>query len=120
MHRILFISLASTIVAPAFAGEADVLNVQVSCTDERICDFAVTVQHTDEGWEHYADRWEVRTLDGKQLAIRELAHPHDHEQPFTRALNNVEIPEGLTALVVRARDSKHRYGGKEVTVSLEQ
>jgi hypothetical protein len=45
----------------------------------------VTVRHADEGWEHYADCWEVLTLDGEVLATRELAHPHDNEQPSDNA-----------------------------------
>ena len=102
----------------AMANEADVLDVKVSCDADRVCRFAVTVEHKDEGWEHYADRWEVLTPDGKVIATRVLAHPHENEQPFTRSLGGIEIPDDVTEVRVRARDSVHGYGGREVTVTL--
>ncbi len=103
---------------PAIAGRADVVDVDVRCDDESVCRFSVTVKHDDAGWEHYADRWEVLTPDGDVIATRVLAHPHDDEQPFTRSLGGVKIPNGITEVRVRARDSKHGYGGREMTVSL--
>ena len=102
----------------ASAGEADVLSVDVSCDSGLVCRFDVTVRHADAGWSHYADRWEVLSPDGEVLATRVLAHPHDNEQPFTRSLTNVSIPEGLRQVTVRARDSMHGYGGDEVVVDL--
>ena len=118
MCRAVFLTLVFVAHSQAFAGEAEVLNVEVSCDDDATCDFNVTVKHADDGWEHYANRWEVRTLDGKRLAVRELAHPHDNEQPFTRSLRNVHIPDDVNKGIVRARDSRHQYGGKEMTVEL--
>jgi hypothetical protein len=103
---------------PAIAGEADVLNVKISCSDNFKCDFDVTVQHADEGWEHYANKWEVASPDGTILATRVLAHPHVNEQPFTRSMRKVEIPINLSEVTVRAQDSVHGYGGKEITVNL--
>jgi len=102
----------------AFAGEADVLDVDVSCNSESTCRFDVTVKHDDEGWKHYANRWEVLSPDGTILATRVLAHPHDNEQPFTRSLGNVKIPSDLVEVVVRAHDLVHAYGGKEFVVRL--
>lgn len=53
------------------AGEADVVSTDVSCTDQSICSFAVTVRPADEGWEHYADKWEVLTREsGFALTIQ--------------------------------------------------
>lgn len=109
--------LFAAINLPAFAGEADVLDVEVSCGNS-VCRFDVTVGHDDEGWEHYADKWEVLSPDGAILATRELAHPHENEQPFTRSLVNVKIPGDLSEVIVRAHDSIHEYGGKELVVEL--
>ena len=103
---------------PAFAGEADVLNVDVSCKSGSVCRFDVTVKHADQGWQHYANRWEVLSPDGEILATRVLAHPHDNEQPFTRSLTNVGIPDGLSEVIVRAHDLVHEYGGKELVIQL--
>ena len=104
----------------AAAGEADVLSVTASCDSRLVCDFSVTVKHADDGWEHYANRWEVLTPSGVVIATRVLAHPHDNEQPFTRSLRNVTIPDGLSEVIVRAHDSTHKYGGVERRVSLAE
>jgi len=102
----------------AMAGEADVVGVEVSKQGEGRFRFDVTVRHADEGWDHYADRWEVLGPDGAALGVRELAHPHVNEQPFTRSLSGVEIPVGVSEVTVRARDSVHGYGGREMTVAV--
>jgi hypothetical protein len=102
----------------AFAGEADVVDVTIQRQADGTYTFSVTVRHADEGWKHYADRWEVMTLDGSVLGSRELLHPHVGEQPFTRSLAGVKIPEVNEKVIVRARDSVHNYGGKEMEVKL--
>ncbi len=65
--------------------------------------FDVTLSHPDAGWEHYADAWEIVAPDGTSLGLRDLAHPHVEEQPFTRSLSGVTIPENMTHVMVRAR-----------------
>ena len=104
--------------ALSLAGEADIVGVKASPGKDGTWSFSVTVKHDDEGWDHYADRWEVLDPDGKILGTRVLYHPHVGEQPFTRSLSGVEIPEGVKEVVVRARDSVHGYGGKEAVVEL--
>jgi hypothetical protein len=118
MNRLVAFVLLITACLSASAGDADVLNVTVSCNTDSICRFDVTVRHDDEGWEHYANRWEVLSPDGELLATRELTHPHENEQPFTRSLNNVKIPSELHEVIVRAHDLKHEYGGREIVVEL--
>ena len=98
--------------------QADVVGVKVSKTGARVYRFDVTVRHDDTGWDHYADRWEVRGGDGTVLGVRELAHPHEDEQPFTRSLSGVAIPEGADQVLVRAHDKVHGYGGAEMTVDV--
>lgn len=102
----------------ALAGEADVVSVEVSCNDDHVCRFDVTVAHDDEGWDHYANKWDVLTPDGEILGTRELLHPHENEQPFTRSLTNVRVPPELLEVIVRAHDLVHEYGGAELTVKL--
>ena len=99
-----------------FANEADVLEVKVHC--QTSCNFTVTVEHDDSGWDHYADGWQVVAPDGTVLGTRVLYHPHENEQPFTRSLSGVKIPESITQVLVRARDSVHGFGGEEQTVKL--
>jgi hypothetical protein len=100
------------------AGEADVVSADVSCTAESVCSFDVTVRHADEGWEHYADKWEVLTLGGELLATRVLRHPHVGEQPFTRSLSGVTLPSSIPRVKIRAHDSVHGYGGEELSVEI--
>ncbi len=105
--------------AGAWAGQADVVDAVAVSEAAGTWRFDVTVRHADAGWEHYADRWEVvNPADGGILGTRVLYHPHDDEQPFTRSLRGVEIPEGVTRVILRARDSKHGWGGAEVTLEL--
>ncbi len=102
----------------SLAGKADIIDAQASCRGNLVCQFTVTVQHADEGWEHYADGWEVLSMDGKVLGTRKLAHPHVHEQPFTRSLSNINIPQNTKQVRIRARDSVHENGGKEMVIDL--
>ena len=115
--RVALILIASAAL-PALAGEADVLAVEVSCDSHSVCRFDVTVTHEDEGWEHYSNKWEVLTPDGDVIAVRELLHPHETEQPFTRSLTDVKIPAGVDEVIVRAHDLVHGYGGIEFVVTL--
>jgi hypothetical protein len=106
------------VASAAAAGEADVLDVKVFRQGGGTFRFVATVRHDDEGWKHYADRWEVLAPDGTVLATRVLRHPHVDEQPFTRALPGVRIPENVEWVTVRARDSEHGLGGAEVAVEI--
>lgn len=108
------IALGSGVV---IAGEADVVKATASC-EQRVCSFAVTVKHADTGWKHYANKWDVLTMDGKVIATRILHHPHVNEQPFTRSLQGVKIPEGVNQVKIRAHDSEHTYGGETVVVDI--
>jgi len=86
----------------AYAGEADVIEVKVRGNAGDSYNFDVTVRHTDEGWKHYADKWDVTAPDGTVLGTRILAHPHVDEQPFTRSLAGVKIPENIAEVTIRA------------------
>jgi hypothetical protein len=80
--------------------------------------FDTSVRHNDQGWEHYADGWEVLDLEGNQLGFRRLGHPHDNEQPFTRGQCDIKIPSAISKVIVRAKCNKHGYGGKPIIVDL--
>lgn len=104
---------------PALAGEADVTKVEAYRIGD-VWTFNVTVAHADEGWDHYANVWQVVAPDGTVLGTRTLYHPHVNEQPFTRSLSGVSIPDGVTEVVLRAGDSVHGYGGQEISITLPQ
>jgi hypothetical protein len=95
MKRAIILAL---LAEPAFADAPVVENVVLS--GDR---FSVALSHPDTGWDHYADGWEVLNAGRNSLGIRELAHPHVTEQPFTRSLSDVQIPDGAQVVYVRAR-----------------
>lgn len=109
------VSIATTI----WAGEVDVTDVKARKTGDNTYRFDVTLLHADTGWAHYANVWEVVAPDGTVLGTRVLAHPHVEEQPFTRSLGGVRIPEGIKQVTIRGGDSVHELGGKEMTVTLD-
>jgi hypothetical protein len=105
-------------VPPAYAGEADVVDVKVRRNASGAYDFDVTVKSVDKGWDYYADAFEVLRPDGRVLGRRILYHPHETEQPFTRELYGVTIPAGVTHVTVRARHKPKGYDGKVQRVAL--
>ncbi len=66
--------------------------------------------------ERYADAFRAVAEDGTVLGVRELAHDHANEQPFTRTLTGLEIPDGVTRITVEGRDQTHGWGGSTVDV----
>lgn len=105
---------------PAHAGEVEVVAVDAEQQSDGKWRFSVTLLHDDEGWDHYANRWDVVGPDGTVYGERVLLHPHENEQPFTRSLSGVAIPDDVTSVVVRGNDSVHGLGGKEMTVELQR
>lgn len=119
MNRVMPLCLIClmAVAGSARAGEADVVGVEVRRGGDG-WSFDVAVRHADTGWDHYADKWDVVAPDGAVLATRTLYHPHVDEQPFTRSLGGVAIPDGIDTVTLRAHDSVHGYGGAEIRVSL--
>ena len=115
---VFFVLLLLFPIMVTHAGETDVIKVEVIKLEDRIYRFDVTVSHSDEGWKHYVNKWDVVGSDNSVFSTRTLHHPHVDEQPFTRSMSGVKIPEGITSVTVRAHDSVHEYGGKIVTVVL--
>jgi len=100
------------------AGEADVVAAKYTRANDGTYRFDVTVRHADDGWDHYADKWQVVVADGTVVGERILAHPHDNEQPFTRSQSGIVIPEGVSTVTIRAHDKVHGWGGAELKVEL--
>jgi hypothetical protein len=115
---VLFLSLI--VPSVILAGEADVIAVDVRKSGDNLYHFDVTVTHVDEGWDHYADKWEVLDPESNVLGTRTLYHPHVDDQPFTRSLSGLKIPGGVTGVTIRAHDSIHKYGGMTKSVELPQ
>lgn len=103
---------------PAMAGEADVVSAKIQKGNAGTFSISVGVQHHDEGWDHYADRWDVLAPDGSILGSRILHHPHVDEQPFVRSLSGVTIPKAIREITIRAHDKVHGLGGKALMISV--
>jgi hypothetical protein len=96
----------------------DVVGVEVTANQDGSFRFSVTLSSPYDTPERYADAWRVRDEDGTVYGIRELVHDHATEQPFTRSLDGVEIPPGVTSVVVEGRDQVSGWGGAVVIVNL--
>ena len=80
--------------------------------------FDVTLSHGDTGWDDYADGWRVVLEDGQVLGTRELLHPHVNEQPFTRSLSGVIIPDQVETVFIEARTNVEGWDATRFSVDL--
>ncbi len=104
----------------ATAGDADVVSAVARRGGPGSFDFDVTIRSADTGWDRYADRIEVLGPDGTILGARVLDHPHDDEQPFTRAVSQIRIPPEIRIVAVRAHFKPTGFGGAAATVTLPE
>lgn len=118
MKRFALIVLMLLGSTAAFAGQA-VVEKASARSSGGTWTFDVTIRHADTGWDHYADGWAVLAPDGTQLGYRKLLHPHENEQPFTRSLSGVVVPEGVTEVMIRAHDSVHGWSDATYRLSLK-
>ena len=117
MKTLAFALLLLPLPALADAPSIEAVHAQKSGSD---WSFAVTLKHPDSGWDHYADGWEVVDENSKRLGYRLLAHPHEHEQPFTRSLGGVAIPADTDKVFIRAHCLVDGWGEALFEVSLDK
>ena len=116
MRKHVFAALLA-LTGPAFADAPTIENVNMRKSGST-WSFDVTLSHGDTGWDDYANGWRVLDQDGKELGVRKLAHPHVNEQPFTRSLSGVRIPEGVTEVGIQASDSIGGWSSAITTIRL--
>lgn len=92
------------------ANEVKVVDVKLSNKGSQHYRVDVSLLHADTGWDHYADGWQVLDENKKMIGERILHHPHVNEQPFTRSLYDIVIPEGTRFIYIRAHDKLHGDG----------
>lgn len=112
----------STTTAVASADELfpDVVAADVTRASDGTFSFDVTISSPYDTPDRYADAWRIVGPDGEVLGVRELLHDHAGEQPFTRSLAGVVIPEEVSVVVVEGRDQLNGWGGATVEVSVPQ
>jgi hypothetical protein len=103
---------------PTIAGEAEIVGATASPSGSS-WNFNVTLKHGDTGWDHYADAWRVVGPDGTVYGERILLHPHETEQPFTRSLSGVSIPDDVTEVQIEARDNVHGWAAETFRLDLK-
>lgn len=102
----------------AVADQVEIVDARVQASGEGNYRFDVTLRHADTGWDHYADAWQILAPDGSLLGERVLYHPHVQEQPFTRSLPGVRIPQGTPYVSIRAHDKVHGYSDQDYRLTL--
>ncbi len=112
------IAFTCAISSMSQAGEPSVLDATATANANGTYVISATIFHKDEGWKHYANKFDVLGEDGSVLATRTLYHPHVDEQPFTRTISNVAVPVGTTTVTIRAHDSVHGNGSRTFTLKL--
>ncbi len=110
--------LTLTVLNTAHADEVKILAADFHSSGGNRWSLNVTLKHGDTGWDHYADNWRVVDGKGNLLGDRVLYHPHVEEQPFTRDLGGVNVPEGITTVYIEAHDKVHGWTPNRLKVDL--
>ena len=118
MRKIALAIVIAALTSPAFAAEPQIRDVKVEQMG-MVWTVYVTIEHPDGGWDHYADGWEVLDAQGNRLGYRKLQHPHIEEQPFTRSLSGVFMPDGTREIYIRARCSVDNWSDNMTRVALQ-
>ena len=95
----------------------DVVEAGVTSDGDRFT-VTATVSSPYDTEDRYADAFRVLGPEEQVLGVRELTHPHPDEQPFTRSLRGLVIPEEVTSVTVQARDLENGWGGHTVTAGV--
>jgi hypothetical protein len=82
--------------------------------------FSATISSPYDTPQRYADAWRVVAPDGTVLGVRELAHDHAGEQPFTRTLAGVAVPLDVDRVTLEGRDLANGWGGATVEIELSR
>ncbi len=107
---------------PSAEGELfpDVIGAVAHLDGDGTWTFDATLSSPYDSPDRYADAWRVVGPDGTVYGVRELSHDHASEQPFTRSLSRIEIPEDVSTVTVEGRDQISGWGGGSVTVDLDR
>lgn len=94
----------------------DVVDATVVADGEGLFTVSATLSSPYDTPARYADAWRVMDPGGQVLGERVLLHDHATEQPFTRSLRGVAIPDDVAEVTIQGRDRLNGWGGATVTV----
>lgn len=117
MKVILASLLAWAMAWPVLAGPANIAMVKITGIESSMT-IEVVLKHDDDGWEHYADSVAIFTTAGEKLANVAIKRPHAGHDYISVRLNNLDLPEGTEALIIKGNCSIDGWVGQPVTVSL--
>ena len=114
------VALALTCASPlAMAGAADVIVATARQAADGSWSFNVTMRCDDRGATYFCDRFEVLSPTGGVLGVRRLLHDHTDEQPFSRDLQRVKVPEGFPhGVLIRGHHNIRGYDGAALKLAL--
>ena len=112
------LALALVTASLVWADDPRVIDADIRKTSEGTFTISATLKHADEGWDHYANGWQVETTSGEVLSKRILHHPHVEEQPFTRSKSGIKIPKEVKTVIIRAEDNVHGLGDETVELKV--
>jgi hypothetical protein len=98
----------------------DIIDATAQLGDDGTWRFDVTVSSPYDTPERYADAWRIMAPDGEVVGIRELAHDHAGEQPFTHSLTGVSIPPSVGTVTIEGRDQANGWGGRTFELALDR
>ncbi len=96
-----------------------IVKAEAISKSNQLHDIAVTIRHSDTGWDHYANEWVVIVDDEHELAKRTLYHPHVNEQPFKRFVRDVLIPADAKSIKIYAQCNKGHKSVAYVLINKE-
>jgi hypothetical protein len=107
-------------LSPAHAELPAVLEATVEAQPNSLYAFQATIAHTDEGFAHYANEIQVvNPSTGAVLATRPIFAPNKTGSKVSvKSLSNVEIPIGVTDVLIRAVCSRDGVGTRTVRLTL--
>ncbi len=118
--RAAVVALSLTCASPlAIAGAADVIAATVRQGADGTWSFEVTMRCDDRSAAHFCDRFEILTPTLRVVGVRRLLHDHTDEQPFTRELQGVNVPDGFPrGVLIRGHHNIRGYDGATLKLDL--
>ena len=101
-------ALAAATAAPVAADLPSVEDVRLEKSG-MLWSMHVRIRHSDDGWTHRADEWEIRDPEGNLVFHRKLKHPAADIDPasgtFVRSATGLVFPDGADSARIRVKDS---------------
>jgi hypothetical protein len=109
-------SETTTKVTPDPDAEAHVVGVNGLENDGRSYTFPVIIEVSEGGRSTRVDYWTIETLGGEQLGKFQVKK--DVDGPRFQTTGTVDLPDGVSSVVLRAHHVKNGFGGSALLVKL--